>query len=198
MIGLRETHVIDEDTKTFTLKKKQQQSDIRTFLQWNQKPKHLFWHWNSHWKRPSPLFQTNDRQNINYQFPIQWQTRSPCHRCLCSNPRSKLKRAPDLRGLLQWAWKSHLKACWKQTPTSHPRWRQCENRLWTKLYPTNIGQYGKGHLKSNGEHLLEYTKENYLILTNTLFYHKLDHRITWSPLEHVNPHLSREILIETR
>ena len=59
-----------------------------------------------------------------------------------------------------------------------------------KLYPNNIGQYGKGHLNSNDENLLEYTKENNLILTKTLFYHKLGHRTTWTSLERVNPHLS--------
>ena len=58
-----------------------------------------------------------------------------------------------------------------------------------KLYPNNIGQYGKGHLNLNDEHFLEYTKENNLILTKTLFYDKLDHRTTWTSLERVNPHL---------
>ena len=36
----------------------------------------------------------------------------------------------------------------------------------------------------------EYTKENNLILTKTLFCHKLSHRTTWTFIERVNPHLS--------
>ena len=36
----------------------------------------------------------------------------------------------------------------------------------------------------------EYTKENNLILTKTLFCHKLSHWTTWTSIEHVNPHLS--------
>ena len=60
-----------------------------------------------------------------------------------------------------------------------------------KLYPNNIAQYGKGHLNSNDENLLEYTKENNLVLTNTLFYHKLGHRTTWTSLECVNPHINQ-------
>ena len=59
-----------------------------------------------------------------------------------------------------------------------------------KLYPNKIGQYGKDHLKSNGENLQEYTKENNLVLTNTLFYHKLGHRTTWTSLQRVTPHIS--------
>ena len=59
-----------------------------------------------------------------------------------------------------------------------------------KLYPNNIAQYGKGHLNSNGEDLLEYTKENNLVLSNILFHHKLGHRTTRTSLERVNPHIS--------
>ena len=41
-----------------------------------------------------------------------------------------------------------------------------------KDFPYNMGRFGKGHLNSNGLHLLEYAKENQLYLTNTTFQHK--------------------------
>ena len=59
-------------------------------------------------------------------------------------------------------------------------------------YPENIGKYGKGHLNSNGEHLLQYAKENDLVLTNTIFPHKLSHRTTWTSIERNNNHLSSD------
>ena len=55
-------------------------------------------------------------------------------------------------------------------------------------YPENIGKYGKGELNSNGEQLLDLSKENNLILTNTLFPHKLTHRTTWTSLERIHDH----------
>ena len=57
-------------------------------------------------------------------------------------------------------------------------------------FPNNIGKYGKGQINSNGESLLEYAKENNLILTNTLFPHKLAHRTTWTCAERIQPHNS--------
>ena len=57
-------------------------------------------------------------------------------------------------------------------------------------YPENIGKYGKGHINSNGENLLDYAKENSLVLTNTLFPHKLAHRTTWTCSERIQPHNS--------
>ena len=51
-----------------------------------------------------------------------------------------------------------------------------------------MGKFGKGHLNSNGEWLLDYTKENDLVLTNTLFQDKLAHRTTWTCAERINPH----------
>ena len=60
------------------------------------------------------------------------------------------------------------------------------------LYPENIGKYGKGHINSNGEYLLDYAKDNHLVITNTLFPHKLAHRTTWTSLERVNQHLSKD------
>ena len=56
--------------------------------------------------------------------------------------------------------------------------------------PITLANMAKGPLNSNGEHLLEYTKENNLILTNTLFYLNFAHWTTWRPLECVSPHLS--------
>ena len=44
-----------------------------------------------------------------------------------------------------------------------------------KFYKENMGKFGKGNLNSNGEHLLEFANRNRLILTNTLFRHKLAH-----------------------
>ena len=60
------------------------------------------------------------------------------------------------------------------------------------LYPENISKYGKGHINSNGQHLLDYAKENRLVLINTLFLHKLAHRTTWTSLEHTDQHLHED------
>ena len=43
----------------------------------------------------------------------------------------------------------------------------------------NMGKYGKGKLNENGRELLEFACRNDLILTNTMFYHKLSHITTW-------------------
>ena len=57
--------------------------------------------------------------------------------------------------------------------------RECDR------YPENIGRYGKGELNSNGKELLEFCNRQNLILTNTLFRHKMAHRSTWeSPANH--------------
>ena len=45
-------------------------------------------------------------------------------------------------------------------------------------YPENIGKYGKGRLNTNGTCLLEYAKEHDMLLTNTIFNHKMCHRTT--------------------
>ena len=42
-----------------------------------------------------------------------------------------------------------------------------------------MGPFGKGMLNSNGSELLELSNRNKLILTNTLFQHKLSHTTTW-------------------
>ena len=55
-----------------------------------------------------------------------------------------------------------------------------------------MGKFGKGHLNSNEEWLLDYAKENGIVLTNTLFQHKLAHRTTWTCTERINPHNSAD------
>ena len=59
-------------------------------------------------------------------------------------------------------------------------------REWNS-YPENIGRYGKGDLNSNGKQLLEFCNRQGLVLTNTLFRHKMAHRTTWeSPAHHAD------------
>ena len=59
-------------------------------------------------------------------------------------------------------------------------------REWDR-YPQNIGRYGKGDINSNGKELLEFCNRQNLILTNTLFRHKMAHRSIWeSPANHVD------------
>ena len=43
------------------------------------------------------------------------------------------------------------------------------------LYPQNIGSFGKGQTNLNGEFLGDLAYKNNLILTNTIFKHKLSH-----------------------
>ena len=50
-------------------------------------------------------------------------------------------------------------------------------------FPDNIGRFGKGHVNENGHALLEFTAKNDIVLTNTLFSHKLCHRTTWAAPE---------------
>ena len=47
------------------------------------------------------------------------------------------------------------------------------------IYPNSVGNFGKGHLNSNGERLGQFLTNNNFIATNTLFDHKLQHRVTW-------------------
>ena len=54
---------------------------------------------------------------------------------------------------------------------------------------TTSENMGKAILTTT-EKLLQYAKENDLVLTNTLFPHKLAHRPTWTSLERINPHLT--------
>ena len=52
-----------------------------------------------------------------------------------------------------------------------------------KEFPENVGRYGKGHTNENGLALLEFLSKSNLVLTNTLFPHKLSHRTTWTAPE---------------
>lgn len=47
------------------------------------------------------------------------------------------------------------------------------------LFRTNMRIFAKGRLNSNGRELLELTSRNDLLLTNTVFYHRLSHITTW-------------------
>ena len=46
-------------------------------------------------------------------------------------------------------------------------------------YRDTMGRFGKGKVNSNGEELLAFAQRNDLVLTNTLFQHKLSHITTW-------------------
>ena len=52
-----------------------------------------------------------------------------------------------------------------------------------QIYKENMGKYGKGKMNSNGEYLLNVLRENDMVITNTLFPHKLSHRTTWTAPE---------------
>ena len=53
------------------------------------------------------------------------------------------------------------------------------------------GKYGKGILNSNGKELLEFCNRQSLILTNTLFRHKMAHRATWESPANYSEHNRR-------
>ena len=56
-------------------------------------------------------------------------------------------------------------------------------------YKDEIEKYGKGLKNINGDILLQLAKEKNLILTNTLFDHKLAHPTTWTAKDQPNePH----------
>ncbi|XP_071944676.1 craniofacial development protein 2-like [Antedon mediterranea] len=46
-------------------------------------------------------------------------------------------------------------------------------------YPQCVGRYGKGKTNNNGTQLVECALRNNLVLTNTMFKHKMSHRTTW-------------------
>ena len=46
-------------------------------------------------------------------------------------------------------------------------------------FKENMGKFGKGKTNSNGETLLQFSRENRLVLCNTLFHHRMAHRTTW-------------------
>ena len=56
------------------------------------------------------------------------------------------------------------------------------------MYPENIGKHGKGAMNSNGEYLAEFIKTHNFLLSNTVFYHRLSHRTTWTAPEKIEEH----------
>ena len=55
------------------------------------------------------------------------------------------------------------------------------------IHPEVVGKFGKGLTNENGEHLIDMCASNKLLLTNTIFQHKMAHRTTWeSPGIHEN------------
>ena len=60
-------------------------------------------------------------------------------------------------------------------------------------FSESMGKFGKGISNSNGEHLLEYTIQNDLVLlTNTIFSQKMGHITSWTSRERVEYHLSSD------
>ena len=57
-------------------------------------------------------------------------------------------------------------------------WKRIIKSAW-KDYPQNMGRFRKGHVNSSGNHLLNLCFQNDLIITNTLFKHRLSHICTW-------------------
>ena len=55
-------------------------------------------------------------------------------------------------------------------------------------YPENIDKYGRGRLNTNGRYLPECTKEHDMILTNTMFNHKMCLRATSTAPERIIDH----------
>lgn len=65
----------------------------------------------------------------------------------------------------------------------------------THIYKDEVGKYGKGLKNSNGNPLLQLTKEKKLSLTNTLFDHRLAHWTTWRAKDWLNDHHHRKLII---
>ena len=58
-------------------------------------------------------------------------------------------------------------------------------------YPESIGHYGKGAINSNGKYLAEMCMRNGIVLTNTMFKHKMSHRTTWEGPSRINEQLDK-------
>ena len=50
-------------------------------------------------------------------------------------------------------------------------------------YENNMGRHGKGTVNENGYELLDLCVRNELVITNTMFKHKLAHITTWQSPE---------------
>ena len=55
-----------------------------------------------------------------------------------------------------------------------------------KKHPKIIGKFEKGKLNENGNELIDFCIKNDMVLTNTLFQHKMSHRTTWEMPEKPN------------
>ena len=62
-------------------------------------------------------------------------------------------------------------------------------KLTMQTFNKNVGMYGKGYINENGQHLLEFAKQQNLKLTNTFFKHKPSHITTWESPSRSNAHL---------
>ena len=58
-------------------------------------------------------------------------------------------------------------------------------------YPKVIGSHGKGEVNENGNYLIDVCARNELVLTNTLFQHKMAHRTTWVCPERKHNHTDK-------
>jgi hypothetical protein len=68
-----------------------------------------------------------------------------------------------------------------------------------KDFPDNVGRFGKGFMNSSGRRLLETCLQYDLVITNTLFQHKLSHRSTLSELLFQNKNIkkvNKELTVE--
>ena len=93
------------------------------------------------------------------------------------NPVSEKK--PEIREEFYEALKTAIKAVSKRSILMITGDFNAKTGNAQSKYPNNIGTFGKGNLNENGEALLETAARNNLILTNTIFQHKLSHRTTW-------------------
>ena len=64
-----------------------------------------------------------------------------------------------------------------------------KDKLTMQTFNKNVGTYGKGFINENGQHLLEFAKQQNLKLTNTFFKHKPCHITTWECPSRSNKHL---------
>ena len=61
-----------------------------------------------------------------------------------------------------------------------------------KEYPDVVGRYSKGsEMNENGRELVECMFRNNILLTNTIFKHKMAHRTTWQGPERINEHKNK-------
>ena len=52
-----------------------------------------------------------------------------------------------------------------------------------RVHPEQVGKYGKGEMNNSGRILVEMCAKHDLVITNTLFNHKMSHRTTWTAPE---------------